>query len=141
MRTGIARTGLLAILFALLALTAAACSGGSDDSDSNSSSEPTAATTTGGGAAAGDDAAAGMVKGQPVADFFKTNCTACHGVKRQGGVGPELTPRKLTKDNAFYEDTVLNGRSGTAMPAWSKTASLSQDDARVLVLWLKTVAP
>ncbi|MEZ4552776.1 MAG: cytochrome c [Dehalococcoidia bacterium] len=130
------RASLLALSLALLTLIAAACSSGSDEESGGDAAATT--TVTSAEAAA---AAEGKVKGQPVAEFFQANCSACHGAKRQGGVGPELTPKKLTRDNAVYEDTILNGRSGTAMPAWSKTASLTPDDARALTLWLKVVAP
>ncbi len=81
------------------------------------------------------------VKGLPVADFFKANCAVCHGQNRQGGVGPALTPARLTQADDFYANTIANGRPGTAMPAWRQTASLTDDDINNLVTFIKTVNP
>lgn len=81
------------------------------------------------------------VKGIAVADFFKANCAVCHGQNRQGGVGPALTPARLTQPDEFYANTIANGRPGTAMPAWRQTASLSDADIQNLVTYIKTVNP
>ncbi|MCC6236208.1 MAG: c-type cytochrome [Dehalococcoidia bacterium] len=81
------------------------------------------------------------VKGIAVADFFRANCAVCHGQNRQGGVGPALTPARLTQADEFYANTIANGRPGTAMPAWKTTASLSDEDVQNLVTYIKTVNP
>ncbi len=81
-----------------------------------------------------------LVKGLAVADFFKANCAVCHGQNRQGGVGPALTPARLTNTDEFYFDTITNGRPGTAMPSW-KAAGLSEEDIRNLVQFVKTTQP
>ena len=63
--------------------------------------------TTGGGGGAGD-AAAGM-------QVFASTCTSCHlnNGMDAGGVGPQLKGAGLTA--AVIDDTVTNGRPGTAM--------------------------
>lgn len=94
----------------------------------------------GAGGEAGDPAA-GMVQGMPVGEFFQANCAACHGQNREGVVGPALTPAVLTQADDFYRDTILNGRPGTAMPAWSQVKGLSEADADALVQFLKHVEP
>ncbi|MGE3960791.1 MAG: c-type cytochrome [Dehalococcoidia bacterium] len=87
------------------------------------------------------DPAAGMVQGIAVAEFFQTNCAACHGANREGVVGPALTPASLTLADEVYHDVILNGRPGTAMPAWSQTKGLTDEDADALVQFLKHVEP
>jgi cytochrome c55X len=82
-----------------------------------------------------------LVKGLGVAQFFSANCAVCHGANRQGGIGPALTPARLTQPDEFYFDTIANGRPGTAMPAWRTTANLSDEDIRNLVTFIKTVNP
>jgi mono/diheme cytochrome c family protein len=94
-----------------------------------------------GGATPKAKASGPQVKGLAVADFFKANCAACHGASRQGGVGPALTPERLTNTDDFYANTIANGRAGTAMPAWKTVASLSDDDISNLVTFIKTVKP
>ncbi|MFN8639860.1 MAG: cytochrome c [Dehalococcoidia bacterium] len=81
-----------------------------------------------------------LVKGIAVADFFKANCAVCHGQNRQGGVGPALTPARLTNTDEFYIDTIANGRPGTAMPSW-KAAGLSEDDIKNLMQFEKYSQP
>jgi mono/diheme cytochrome c family protein len=63
--------------------------------------------TTGGGGGVGD-AAAGM-------QVFASTCTSCHlnNGMDAGGVGPQLKGAGLTA--AVIDDTVTNGRPGTAM--------------------------
>lgn len=80
------------------------------------------------------------VKGLPVGDFFLASCAACHGQKREGLVGPALTPSVLTQPDDFYFDTISNGRPGTAMPAWS-AQGLTDDEIHALVTFIKTVEP
>lgn len=80
------------------------------------------------------------VQGVAVADFFQKTCATCHGNKRQGIVGPALTPQRLTNTDEFYFNTVKNGRAGTAMPAWG-AAGLTDADITALVTFVKTVQP
>lgn len=80
-----------------------------------------------------------QVDGQPVRRYFAQNCSACHGTQREGRIGPALTPERLTQDAAFYADTIANGRSGTAMPAWG--GGLTKEDITTLVTWLMTSQP
>jgi mono/diheme cytochrome c family protein len=66
--------------------------------------------------------AAGPAKGDPAegAAVFMQNCTQCHGVNGQGGIGPALQNNSLIQagnDVAVYT-TIANGVSGSKMPAW-----------------------
>ena len=123
-----------------IALLFAACGGGSDDGDSTPAATDTPVVTAtsedGGGAGGGE----GMVKEQPVADFFQVNCSACHGADRRGisGLGLPLLPDALTQEDDFYFDTIKNGRPGTVMPAWGETADVSDDDIHALIAFLRT---
>ena len=80
------------------------------------------------------------VQGVAVADFFQKTCATCHGNKRQGIVGPALTPQRLTNTDEFYFNTIKNGRAGTAMPAWG-AAGLTDADITALTTFIKTVNP
>jgi len=108
-----------------------------DDEEDHDEGAPAAG---GEGTPAGDPAA-GMVSGLPVGEFFQANCAVCHGADRTGipGLGLPLTPAALTQPDAFYEDTIANGRAGTAMPPWS--GSLTPEDITALVQFIKNVEP
>ena len=61
------------------------------------------------------------------------DCGSCHGLTMHGGLGPALLPDRLAGKSAEYISTViLNGRPGTAMPAWGSL--LSPAEAR----WMAT---
>lgn len=103
--------------------------------------KPLSAGASAAATAAPKSAASGpSVQGVPVADFFQKTCATCHGNKRQGIVGPALTPQRLTNTDDFYFNTIKNGRPGTAMPAWG-AAGLKDDDIKALVQFIKNVEP
>ncbi|MFQ5490253.1 MAG: c-type cytochrome [Phycisphaerae bacterium] len=54
--------------------------------------------------------------------LFRANCASCHGADGEGGIGNTLnSPTFLgVASDAFIRDTIINGRSNTAMPAWRK---------------------
>ncbi|MDH3218242.1 MAG: cytochrome c [Gammaproteobacteria bacterium] len=57
------------------------------------------------------------------------DCGSCHGLQMKGGLGPALLPASLHGKSAEYLSAViLNGRPGSAMPAWN--GLLSPDEAR-----------
>jgi cytochrome c55X len=63
------------------------------------------------------------------------DCGSCHGLTRQGGLGPALTPQALTgKSPVMLRETILNGRPGTPMPPWKPFLSQSEADWLVQVL-------
>ncbi len=67
-------------------------------------------------------------------NLLKNDCGACHGLTLQGGMGPALLPNSLAgKPDEFLVSTILNGRTGTAMPPWKNF--MSQNEA----LWLVRV--
>jgi len=74
------------------------------------------------------------VQGQPVADYYQANCATCHGVEREGDVGPPLLPDQLTESDDFYFDVIQNGEGG--MPAWGDR--LSDEDINTLIDFLRT---
>ena len=56
------------------------------------------------------------------------DCGSCHGLTLKGGLGPALLPKNLEgKSSEFIVSTILEGRSGTAMPGWK--TMLTEDDA------------
>lgn len=80
-------------------------------------------TTTGtpaieGAIVASSHGAADWFGGKSALEAYRDSCGGCHGLNREGGVGPALVPERLQENDAFYVDTISNGRPGTAMPAW-----------------------
>lgn len=58
-------------------------------------------------------------------------CGSCHGLFLKGGLGPALRPEALQGQSAEQIAlTIMQGRPGTAMPAWSRF--LQADES----LWL-----
>ncbi len=82
------------------------------------------------------------VQGVPVAVFFQASCSTCHGANREGvsGLGLPLLSEVLTKEDAFYFDTIKNGRVGTVMPAWGQLG-LTDEDIHTLVEFIKNTPP
>lgn len=63
------------------------------------------------------------------------DCGSCHGLTRQGGLGPALTPEALRdKPAELLASTISYGRPGTAMPAWQPFVSAAEVDWLVRLL-------
>lgn len=64
--------------------------------------------------------------------LVRNDCGSCHGLKLNGGLGPSLMPVALAgKAPEGLRETILRGRTGTAMPPWSRF--LSEADANWIV--------
>jgi len=64
--------------------------------------------------------------------LLRHDCGSCHGMTMKGGLGPALLPETMTaKPKELMVQTILEGRSGTAMPPW-KTL-LGRDEAAWLI--------
>ena len=64
--------------------------------------------------------------------LLRQDCSACHGMTLKGGLGLPLRREALAgKSPRMLQETILNGRTGTAMPAWR--GMLSEEDAAWLV--------
>ena len=120
----------LAPVIVLAALVLAACSGGGEASTATPApTEVTLATPVGGGGVA-------LIQGLPPEDFYQASCASCHGVDREGIVGPSLTEAALTAAPEMYVEAIKNGRPGTAMPAWS-AVGLTDPEIETLVAYLR----
>ncbi|KAA1175921.1 cytochrome C oxidase Cbb3 [Marinobacter salinexigens] len=54
--------------------------------------------------------------------LYQQHCASCHGTDRLGGMGPALLPENLSRlRKADAEQTILNGRAATQMPAFADT--------------------
>lgn len=75
-------------------------------------------------------------------ELYASKCAVCHGAKRQGvsGLGSALTPESLLVPSyTEIRDTILNGKSNTAMPPFKGT--LSQEEIDALVQFIKDTSP
>lgn len=81
------------------------------------------------------------VGGRAVHVYYARNCATCHGMEREGRIGPGLTPDSLTEPDEVYVEAILNGRPGTAMPAFGGSGRLSAAEVELLVDWLRTASP
>ncbi|MEN8107271.1 MAG: cytochrome c [Pseudomonadota bacterium] len=64
--------------------------------------------------------------------LLKHDCGSCHGMTRQGGLGPPLLPENLDdRPQLLLVNTVLDGRNGTPMPPWR--GQLTAQEAQWLV--------
>ena len=64
--------------------------------------------------------------------LVRNDCGSCHGMTLNGGLGAALLPETL-RDRApdALRETILRGRTGTAMPPWS--AFLNEAEAGWIV--------
>lgn len=61
---------------------------------------------------------------QELRNVLIQDCGSCHGLTMRGGLGPALVADKLTgKSTEYISSVILNGRPGTAMPAWRSLLS------------------
>jgi len=94
----------------------------------------TAALAAGAGTARAGEPDAG--EQQALLDLVHNTCVGCHGPTLAGDVGPALTPAALKdRDPKELAATILNGRPGTQMPAF--TGMISDDGAAWLAGRLK----
>jgi cytochrome c55X len=73
-------------------------------------------------------------------NFVRQDCGSCHGLRLEGGLGTPLTPTALAgKPTEALVDTILHGRTGTAMPPWEPF--LTESEAGWIVQMLQKGLP
>ena len=87
-------------------------------------------------ATAPSEAGTDRFSGDP-ASVYTANCAPCHGLQREGGEAPRLRDDRLTEPDAFYIDTILEGRLAAGMPSWA-AAGMSEAQARVILEFLRS---
>jgi cytochrome c55X len=72
------------------------------------------------------------------AAIFAQDCAGCHGDNAQGGgVGPTLVSAEMkAQSDDFFRQTILNGRPGTAMPAWQ--GRLTDQEIEDIIAFLRS---
>jgi len=71
----------------------------------------------------------GDARQRELANLLIQDCGSCHGLRMKGGLGPALQPKNLAGKSAEYlSGVILEGRVGSAMPAWN--AILTPVEAR-----------
>lgn len=72
-------------------------------------------------------------------NLLRHDCGSCHGMTMKGGLGNPLLPEVLADyDNDQLVEIILEGVSGTPMPAWGEL--LSQKEVQWMVKQLKSGA-
>ncbi len=92
---------------------------------------------------AGDGSAAtayeeGMIQGLTIEAFFIDTCSGCHGVYREGALGPALIPERLTSKDEFYFTTIKEGKAGTSMDPYGGGEVLHDEEIASLVEYIKS---
>lgn len=79
------------------------------------------------------------------AQLYGTYCSACHGKSGEGGLAPALTTETYlnANDDAAITLIIAAGKTGTAMPGWSKSAGGFLSDSQIdsIVAYLRSFAP
>jgi mono/diheme cytochrome c family protein len=72
--------------------------------------------------------------------MFRIYCSPCHGIRAEGGRGPDLTRGVYSagEADADLHGVILNGVPGTEMPGYS--SSLGEENAWRLVTYLRSVS-
>ncbi len=99
-----------------------------------------------GTAPAFDAVQAGLRSGDPVENarvgriLYEDKCATCHGKAGQGNIGPSLNSSDILPavDDRYLYRSIVEGRSGTAMPAWRH---LSADDVSAIIAHLRSWQP
>ncbi len=78
-------------------------------------------------------------------DLYEMNCSNCHGIYGEGGIGPVLNSRQLLKttyDEVFFNLT-RSGIPGTVMPAWGQVFGGPFTDEQIdqLVVFIRSWEP
>lgn len=74
---------------------------------------------------------------QQLLHLLRQDCGSCHGLTRQGGLGPALTPQSLRgKSPDMLRTVILYGRPGTPMAPWQPF--MNETEAGWLVKQLQT---
>ena len=104
---------------------------------------PSGETPEPGGTPDGGGPEDALVQGIPVGEYYSLLCVNCHGADRGGitGLGLSLTPAALTEPDAFYIETIKNGRPGTAMLPYGGGVELTDDEAQAIITWAKSTEP
>ncbi|MCX5470522.1 c-type cytochrome [Alcaligenes sp. A-TC2] len=71
--------------------------------------------------AAADETALTPERQASLRTLLHQECGSCHGLLLKGGLGPALTANALRDQSAQQIAlTIMQGRPGTAMPAWNR---------------------
>jgi len=82
------------------------------------------------------DGDAVMVQGRPLVEFYVDTCGGCHGIHREGTLGPALIPERLSTNPTFIFDAIKNGRPGTSMDPLGAAPALEDSEIDALVEYL-----
>lgn len=87
-----------------------------------------------GGGVAADPLSPGQQ--QSLMNLLRQDCGSCHGLTMRGGLGAPLLPEALAgKPDEVLAEIILDGISGTPMPAWRPL--LTEAEAAWMVRRLK----
>jgi len=118
------RTARLVLVAVPIALLSAGCGGGGDSSSRADVPQLKGAQTKD----------AGLVEGQKV---WAANCTRCHGLDGQGGVGPKLAGKVTGAFPNVDDEITLVANGKGIMPAWK--TNLTPAQIRAVVRYTRDV--
>ena len=75
--------------------------------------------------------------------FYERYCTACHGHRGEGDIGPSLNSEGFlaVASDTFLAKTIITGRANTAMPAWKQfTVQQINDLIKLLRTWQRNLS-
>ncbi len=72
--------------------------------------------------------------------IYRQDCSSCHGVTGEGGIGPSLASASFLGaiDDRYLYRAITEGRPGTAMPSWRQ---LPAHNIGALIAYLRSLAP
>lgn len=75
-------------------------------------------------------------RAQALAHMVRQDCGSCHGLRLSGGLGPDIRGRAIEGlETRALVEVILDGRPGTAMPAWRPL--LTEEEALWIVDYLR----
>lgn len=69
--------------------------------------------------------------------LYAARCAGCHGVAREGGIGPALEPARLRRLGRREVRLRLQDGSPSGMPAWGRDGLLSPRELDAMAAWLE----
>ncbi len=74
-----------------------------------------------------------IIQGRPLSQVWADTCSGCHGVFREGSLGPALLPDRLSADRDVLFANIKDGRPGTSMDPFGGEVFMEDEEIYYLV--------